>query len=288
MSKPGDGCADGARRRPGVSGRARGTRLQKPLPFPPLGFHGDADGSRFHEAYFSQNPDVWTHGDLIEISHKGSVRLHGRSDGVLNVHGIRIGPAEIHRILQTLPEIADSMAVEQKLADSATQSCLVLLVVLREGLSLDGALKRRIRMELAGRGSAAHVPELILAVGSLPTTHSGKRSERAARDTVNGRKAPNAGALRNPESLDQIRAALEESRRPSVSSVSERGEQSLEFQVIAAWESVFDAGPSVPTTTSSILAERRSSRCACAGSSARERGGRRRPRCCSTRRRSPK
>ena len=38
------------------------------FPSRPLGFFGDHDGSRFHEAYFSQNPGVWTHGDLIEFT----------------------------------------------------------------------------------------------------------------------------------------------------------------------------------------------------------------------------
>ena len=86
----------------------------------------------------------------MSISDEESVRLHGRSDGVLNVHGIRIGPAEIYRLLQPFPEIAECLAVEQRGAGAASQSRLVLLVVMREGADLDGALKRRIGGTSAG------------------------------------------------------------------------------------------------------------------------------------------
>ncbi|MEX3937909.1 acetoacetate--CoA ligase, partial [Paraburkholderia phymatum] len=58
-----------------------------PFPSRPLGFYGDIDGVAFHAAYFSRNPGVWTHGDLIEFSPEGTARLHGRSDGILNVRG---------------------------------------------------------------------------------------------------------------------------------------------------------------------------------------------------------
>src|SRR5207253_224920 len=61
-----------------------------PFPSRPIGFFGDKDGRRFHEAYFSQNPGVWTHGDLIEFTPEGGARLHGRSDGILNIRGIRV------------------------------------------------------------------------------------------------------------------------------------------------------------------------------------------------------
>jgi acetoacetyl-CoA synthetase len=175
-----------------------------PFPSRPLGFYGDHNGEQFHRSYFSQNVGVWTHGDLIEFTANGGARLHGRSDGVLNVRGIRIGPSEIYRILQDIPEVAESMAVEQDAENEAGGTRLVLLVVLQKGLELDDALTAKIRVELARRGSTAFVPARIAQVASLPTTYSGKRSEAAARDAVNGRIARNKAALQNPESLDLI------------------------------------------------------------------------------------
>jgi acetoacetyl-CoA synthetase len=175
-----------------------------PFPSRPLGFHGDADGARFHAAYFAQNPGFWTHGDLIEATPQGGWRPHGRSDGVLNVRGIRIGTAEIYRILGNIEEIREAMAVEQQAEEEAGGSRMVLLIVLREGLVLDDMLAKHIRSELARCGSPAFVPARIAQVAALPVTFSGKRSEAAARDAVNGRPVRNRDALQNPECLKTI------------------------------------------------------------------------------------
>jgi acetoacetyl-CoA synthetase len=179
---------------------------RNPFPSRPLGFLGDEDGSRFHEAYFAANDGVWTHGDLIEFDADGQARIHGRSDGVLNIQGVRIGPSEIYGALREVPEVQEAMAVEQRRDGGAR---LVLLAVLREGTELDRGLTLRIRKTIAARTTALHVPELVVAVDELPVTHSGKRSERAGRDAVEGREAANRRALANPAALGQIRAVVE-------------------------------------------------------------------------------
>jgi acetoacetyl-CoA synthetase len=181
---------------------------RRPFPSRPLGFLRDPDGARFHASYFAEHPGMWTHGDLIQFDTDGSARLHGRSDGVLNIDGIRIGPSEIYTVLRTLPGIEDAMAVEQRDADRPGGSRMVLLVVLRPGTTLDGELQRTIRRTLRQQASAAHVPSLVVAVPELPLTHNGKRSERAAREAVNGDPVANRDALRNPGSLAAIAAAV--------------------------------------------------------------------------------
>ena len=178
---------------------------RNPFPSRPLGFLGDEDGSRFHAAYFAQNEGVWTHGDLIEFDADGQARIHGRSDGVLNIQGVRIGPSEIYRALRGVPEVQEAMAVEQRHEEGGR---LVLLVVLREGEQLDRDLTLRIRRTIGEQTTALHVPELVVAVAALPVTHSGKRSERAGRDAVEGRAAPNQRALANPAALAQIGQAV--------------------------------------------------------------------------------
>jgi acetoacetyl-CoA synthetase len=177
----------------------------RPFPSRPIGLFGDPDGRRFHDAYFSQNPGVWTHGDYVQLTDRGTARILGRSDGVLNVRGIRIGPAEIYHVLQDFPEVAEAMAVEQAAPNEPGGARLVLLVVLRGGAQLDRPLTLRIKKELSRRASAAHVPGVIAQVKELPTTFSNKRSEKAARDVLNGRPATNAGALNNPDCLEEIR-----------------------------------------------------------------------------------
>jgi acetoacetyl-CoA synthetase len=213
---------------------------RNPFPSRPLGFLGDEDGSRFHGAYFSQNEGVWTHGDLIEFDADGQARIHGRSDGVLNIQGVRIGPSEIYQALREVPEAQEAMAVEQE-HESGTR--LVLLVVLREGVDLDTELTMRIRKTIGRQTTALHVPELVVAVEALPVTHSGKRSERAGRSAVEGRAATNERALANPDSLERIRHAVAEAE----AAIAERDLDSLAAdasavdKVRAIWESVLGA-----------------------------------------------
>ena len=208
---------------------------RNPFPSRPLGFLGDEDGSRFHDAYFSQNEGVWTHGDLIEFDADGQARIHGRSDGVLNIQGVRIGPSEIYQALREVPEVQEAMAVEQRREAGAR---LVLLVVLREGEGLDSELTLRIRRAIARQTTALHVPELVAAVDELPVTHSGKRSERAGRDAVEGREAANSRALANPGSLQRIRRAVAEVEAALAAGGLEAlpEDASTREKVRAAWE----------------------------------------------------
>ena len=181
---------------------------RRPFPSRPVGFLRDPDGARFHASYFAEHPGMWTHGDLVEFDPDGSARLHGRSDGVLNVDGLRIGPGEVYTALRGVPEVADAMAVEQRDPTRPGSSRMVLLVVVRPGVRFDDDLARAIRRTLRQEASAAHVPSVVVAVPELPLTHNGKRSERAARDAVNGDPVVNAAALRDPACLDAIRAAV--------------------------------------------------------------------------------
>jgi len=224
-----------------------GTRVgeltcRNPFPSRPLGFLGDAGGERFHEAYFAANEGVWTHGDLIEFDEDGQARIHGRSDGVLNINGVRIGPAEIYRALAGIPELSEAMAVEQEREDGPR---LVLLVVLRDGETLGGDLILRIRREIAGQASAVHVPDLVVAVDELPATHSGKRSERAGGDAVNGRVATNLGALANPDALGAIgeAVALAEEARTGLERGAAAEDAPTVERVRAIWETVLGVAP---------------------------------------------
>src|SRR5690606_30431284 len=69
----------------------------KSFPSRPVGFLGDADGSKMRSAYFERFPGIWHHGDFITLTSDGTVRVHGRSDATLNPGGVRIGTAEIYR-----------------------------------------------------------------------------------------------------------------------------------------------------------------------------------------------
>jgi len=194
-------------RPPGVSEDGVGELVcANPFPSRPVGFHGDPDGSRFHGAYFTQNPGLWTHGDFLRLFPDGSAAVLGRSDGVMNIRGVRIGPAEIYAILRDFQEVRQAMALEQQAPGEPGGTRLVLLVQMQPGRVLDRPLVLRIKRELSRRASRVHVPAAVVEVPDLPVTHNGKVSEKAAREAIHGRKPANLAALRNPGCLDLLRS----------------------------------------------------------------------------------
>jgi acetoacetyl-CoA synthetase len=86
---------------------------------------------------------------------------------------------------------------------------VLLFVVLRDGANLDDTLRAAIRKTLRENASPRHVPAKILEVSDIPRTRSGKISELAVRDMVEGRPLANTGALLNPEALMQYQDRAE-------------------------------------------------------------------------------
>ncbi len=170
-----------------------------PFPSMPVGFWNDPDGKRYRAAYFERYPNIWHHGDYIELTEHDGIIVHGRSDSVLNPGGVRIGTAEIYRQVEQLHEVVESIVIGQ---DFDNDVRVVLFVRLREGLQLDDALRDRIRKQIRANTTPRHVPAKILQVADIPRTKSGKIVELAVRDVVHGRPVKNKEALANPEALD--------------------------------------------------------------------------------------
>jgi acetoacetyl-CoA synthetase len=191
------------RDRPGVRGELV---CRTPFPTVPLGFVGDEDGSRFHAAYFSRFDDVWAHGDFASWTEHGGMVIHGRSDATLNAGGVRIGTAELYRVVENFDEVAEAIAVGQEW-DGDTR--IVLFVRLAEGHELDDDLVGRLRARVRTDCSPRHVPARIVAVADIPRTRSGKLVELAVTDVVNHREVRNLEAIANPEALELFAAVPE-------------------------------------------------------------------------------
>ncbi len=174
----------------------------KPFPSMPIGFWNDADGSKYHAAYFERFPGIWCHGDYAEMTPRDTLVIHGRSDAVLNPGGVRIGTAEIYRQVETLPEVLESIAVGQRWGDDER---VVLFVRLRGSATLDDGLRQRICGVIRENTTPRHVPAKIIAVADIPRTISGKIVELAVRNTIHGDPVRNTDALANPQALDHFR-----------------------------------------------------------------------------------
>jgi acetoacetyl-CoA synthetase len=180
----------------------------QPFPSRPVMLLND-DGARLRESYYAQHPGAWTHGDLVEMTERGTVRVLGRCDGILNIRGIRIGPSEIYDVLaNVVPEVASAMAIDADAPEEPGGKRLVLFVVMRRGTALDRGLVLRIKKALRERASPVHVPAAIVAVDELPSTFNNKLSERSLQDALSGRPVRNRAALRNPWAVEHAVEAL--------------------------------------------------------------------------------
>jgi acetoacetyl-CoA synthetase len=169
------------------------------FPSMPIYFWDDPQGKKYHAAYFDVYPGIWRHGDFIEINGHGGVVIYGRSDTTLNPGGVRIGTAEIYRVVEGFEEVADSVVVGQ---DWQNDVRVVLFVKMAEGKELTTELKKRLSAAIRDNASPRHVPAKIIAAPDIPYTLNMKKVELAVKKMIEGKSVDNRDALANPQALD--------------------------------------------------------------------------------------
>jgi len=178
----------------------------RPFPSMPLGFWNDPGDERYRAAYFAKYPNVWCHGDWSELTERGTMLVYGRSDATLNPGGVRIGTAEIYRVVERIDEVEEAVAIGQLWPpEQPTDTRVVLFVKLRGPHTLEDHLEERIRHEIRRRASPRHVPARIVQVADIPRTKNGKVVELAVKAVVHGMPVANTDALANPEALEFFR-----------------------------------------------------------------------------------
>ncbi|MFP1684431.1 acetoacetate--CoA ligase [Alloalcanivorax sp. C16-1] len=176
--------------------------VTKPMPSMPLYFWNDEGGERYRDSYFDVFPGIWRHGDWIRITPRGGAIIYGRSDTTINRHGIRMGTAEIYRVMEEFDAVLDSLVVD--LEYLGRESYMPLFVVLREGVTLDEGLSGRIKAAIRDQLSARHVPNDIIAAPDVPRTLTGKKMELPIKKLLLGQtidKVANPDAMANPDSI---------------------------------------------------------------------------------------
>jgi len=170
-----------------------------PFPSMPIFFWDDETGSKYSAAYFDAFPGIWTHGDFIEVTERGGLIFYGRSDATLNPGGVRIGTAEIYRIIEQAEEIEDSVAVGQEWHNDTR---IILFVKMKPDYELTDDLKEKIKKNIRLSASPRHVPAKLIRVPDIPYTLNMKKVELAVQKMIHGQEINNKDALKNPESLD--------------------------------------------------------------------------------------
>ena len=109
-----------------------------PFPSQPLRFWGEGGDERYRAAYYERFEGRWHQGDYICATEHGGYVISGRSDATLNPGGVRIGTAEIYRLVDAMDEVVESVVVGQPV-DGDTR--VVLFVKLADGAVLDDGLQ---------------------------------------------------------------------------------------------------------------------------------------------------
>ena len=189
---------------------------RQPFPSVPLGFWGDgtdglpdpkSPGPKFRATYFEKFPGIWSHGDFASWSAHGGMTIHGRSDTTLNPGGVRIGTAEIYRVVEQHTDVLESLVFGQ---DFDNDVRIVLAVRLKPNIALSEALIADLKLRIRNACSPRHAPAIVIAVADLPRTRSNKLVELAVADAVNGRTVRNIEAIANPEAISAIVDALKQ------------------------------------------------------------------------------
>jgi acetoacetyl-CoA synthetase len=186
-------------------GRVGELVVTAPMPSMPLFLWGDEDGARYRASYFDTFPGVWRHGDFLEVNERGGCFVRGRSDAVLNRQGVRIGTAEVYRVVEDDPAVLSSLVVNLDLPGGAF--FMPLFVRLAPGAELDADLEARLRRRLREEYSPRHVPDRIIAVDVIPLTRSGKKMEVPVRRLLLGADpatVADPSAMADPDGLTEF------------------------------------------------------------------------------------
>ena len=181
-----------------IYGRKGDLVCTAPFPSMPITFYGENGDQRYYDNYFSVRSDIWTHGDFAEQTIDNTLIIYGRADTVLNPGGVRIGTAEIYRVVEQIQEIEDSIVFGLPCGNDEE---IVLCVVTDD---LTDELASLIRKEIRTKASPRHVPRRIYQVDHIPYTNNGKKVEGAVKTQAIGEIVKNKASIRNPECLTEF------------------------------------------------------------------------------------
>lgn len=173
-----------------------------PFPSMPIGFYNDENKEKYKSTYFEKFPQIWCHGDFVKQTEHDGFIFYGRADATLKPGGVRIGTAEIYQQVLKVPEVLESLAIDQEWKDDRR---VILFVVLKESFVLNDELKKKIKKQIKEGASPRHVPSKLIAVKAIPKTKNGKIVELAVRAVVHNEAVKNIHSLANPETLEYFK-----------------------------------------------------------------------------------
>jgi acetyl-CoA synthetase len=166
------------------------------------------DPERYIQAYWSQWPNIWRHGDWARIDEDSHWLILGRSDDTLKIAGKRVGPAEIESVLVSHPNIAEAAVIG--VPDALKGSVAVAFCVPAPGVSSGVDLCADLQQLVAAELGKPLRPVIIFLVHALPRTRNAKVMRRVIRSAYLNQDLGDISALENPEAIDAIQQITRE------------------------------------------------------------------------------
>ena len=106
-------------------------------------------------------------GDRGRIDTRGRLHLSGRSDGTINVGGLKVDPEEVRRVLHSIPQVRDAVVFGDRRSDG--------MQTVRAVVVADAGIDRRHILETCRRSLAEYkLPRQITFADEIPKDTMGK------------------------------------------------------------------------------------------------------------------
>ena len=165
------------------------------------------DDDRYLESYWSMYGDKWRQGDWAMRDEDGFWYVLGRSDDTINIAGKRTGPAEIEEALMATGWISEAAVVG--IPDPIKGAALCCVCVPMPGVAPDAALLGNLSAAVTETLGKSYRPKDIILVSDLPKTRNMKIMRRVVRSVLTGEDTGDLSSLVNPETVDELKVAME-------------------------------------------------------------------------------
>lgn len=164
----------------------------------PIYFMNDPGNDKYKNSYFADYPDIWKHGDFIQQTAPGGFVVFGRSDTTLNPGGVRIGTAEIYKVVENFPGIKEAVAAGKNRGSDVE---IILFIVLENDTAITQEFTKSLKSTIKNQLTPRHIPSQIFAVSDIPRTINGKKVEVAVTRIINGDEVKNKESIINDSCL---------------------------------------------------------------------------------------
>ncbi|SEQ43909.1 acetate--CoA ligase [Natrinema salaciae] len=170
--------------------------------------------AEYWRRFSDPDADAWRYfsGDTARIDEEGYITVLGRVDDVINVSGHRLGTMEIESAIADVDGVAEAAVVGRSSETGDTE--IYAYVSTERGWDADTAIRRTIHDSIESTIGPIARPAAVIFTPELPKTRSGKIMRRLLEDVANGEQLGDTSALRNPEIVGEIQAAIGDDDEP--------------------------------------------------------------------------